>query len=741
MAIKPVANLIVDNPDADGRIEKHGFAYPYDFKRRRESEAGRASWQDDSFVGGWDLDNCDIILPLNALTLRGYAVKADMGLSFWSIVSGTGYWREETIAGKPAVKWLAFTDARADKEGELRSDGDYTPRLCLWVRRFAPPPDQSPDYYESLEIILAGESTWGEDQISYAIQFPLHSEIEGYKYPVLQRGTWKYVDPPGEWQVTWKKVDEWRRPSALSNALKDDVAYQHIWIQELDGILLIGVPGVEDVWEYDPRDGALRPQTGRVQVKLRGFAGMFNLQQIQYPQGSSSGDPPATEAWAIPHGWLQLPSWMNRTEEEPQYNVVEGKNSEGSVAVTYEFIPGTHQYRPIVKLTRDPTSLGTPVVYGIHRYITPIFADARSEPVETDSGADEDGKPDTHGQLIELSWTRRWPRDWRFRAVLRDPEHYWVDKLKAQCKVTVEVGWDTAADTQIMVGYLDDPAKDIEAGEIEEQLVITGRDYIMARLAEKKFAAWFCPPEGWKMREWVTEALKRAGVREALIEVAAEDTPYEVPVRRRGESAFRIGRDTPLVRMLDEVLKTHKNMTTGDAEPWFLGISAAGKITIGPEPTYSTPDYTLDDDTQSKDDWIEWIQATTDDDFRNYVAVFADDDPARLEGGVAIHEPSHKTPEDAAFTGEDLWHVRVEPGAPEDEKKADRLLTHYLRATRKIEWRTNMKPALGPGSFVQVDIDNLRLPAGSIFRIMEDHGSIYPDRGEARHTLIGVFEQ
>ncbi|GAH84321.1 unnamed protein product, partial [marine sediment metagenome] len=42
---------------------------------------------------------------------------------------------------------------------------------------------------------------------------------------------------------------------------------------------------------------------------------------------------------------------------------------------------------------------------------------------------------------------------------------------------------------------------------------------------------------------------------------------------------------------------------------------------------------------------------------------------------------------------------------------------------------------------VQVDIDDFGVPAGSIFRIMEDHGSIYPQRGEARHTLIGVLEQ
>lgn len=725
MAIKPVANLTIDNPDADGRIEKHGFAQQWDFKRRRESEAPRASWQDDEWVLDWDLDGCEVIASQNLLALKGNAVKADQPKSGWTFSGSQGtpadYWREETILGRPTVKWLAYIDARADQWGAAISAGAVEPRICVWLRRAAPPPDQTASVW--YQIALFGDPVQGAGQVGYALQVPIHDET--YKYPVLLRNIGGGAE---DWD--WEVIHEWRT-SVRAKTEDDGAVYQRIWIQQIDGLLLIYFDDAERPLEYDPRKDAqgqdtLLAQRGLVGVRFDGHAGAFNFDQIDY----------AASGTAEPRGWLKLPPWMNPAPNVPNYKIIESARSVGNTS--WERIspdPPTDppQYRPKLTLTRagGEDGLGTPIVYAVSDWLVPKFAAARSEPVETEG----------RKELIELSWTRRWPRDWWFRAVLRDPEHYWLDKLTAQRKVAVEVGWDTAADTQIMVGYIKDPAKDIEAGEIEEQLVITGRDYIMARLAEKKFAAWFCPPEGWQMREWVEEALKRAGVPVALIEIASETTPYEVPVLRRGESAFRIGRDTPLVRMLDDVLKTHKNATTGDAEPWFLGVSAAGKITVGPEPTYSTPDYVLDDTTQSKDDWIEWLQVTTDDDFRNYVAVFADDDPARLEGGVAMDEPSHKTPADDKFVGEDLWHVRVEPGAPDDEMKAGELLTHYLRETRRIEWRTNIKPTLGPDSFVQVDITDSKVPAGSMFRIPEDHGYINPDRGEARHTLIGVLEQ
>lgn len=677
--VRPNAKLTIDNPDADGLLSKHGFGYDWRFQFDAQANPSAAP----HFRAGWLLDNCEIIPSIQALGLRGYAVKADMSLDDWTVLYGQGYWREETPKGRPAVRWLAYTDARANQYGSVMSNGIFEPRVAVWLIRFLPPPDQADPVF--VEITLHGET------VSYVLQVPLHDQT--YKYPRLHRDL-------GEGP---ELVDEWQVAAGRGIVLSNDVVVQAWWIEETDGLLIISAEGADEPWVYEPENDDLRPQAGHVTVTFRGHCGLFNLQPISYPASGT----------AKPARYMPVPDWMNASDAN--YLAVVSPRGEGTVSVADDS-RGDYLHRPAVTLTASHPHR-RPIVYAVHQYHRPTFSAPRSSPEGTAGRA----------ELLHLTWTRRWPRGWEFRAVLRDPEGHWADRAKLNCKCTVEAGWD--GDYQpIMVGYLQRPGQ-TRGADSQKRLELEGRDYVLARLVDKKYCAWPCSPDGWVLAEWVRWMLNRAGVPDDLLDIT--DDGYIVPRQRRKQTQFEFRHDTPLLRALDEVLASHN---------WLLWIKPDGKIAVGPEPQYSgTPDFTLDEDSMTADDVIYRIEATSEGEPRNYVAVFYGTD---VVAEIWHDEASHRDPSDPDFIGDDWWRVVVEPDQPAPAQRAQALLLQSMRRRQLLRWETVGKPSLKPGDFVKVEVDGIGVPSGTIFRIIEDRATLDNERLEFRHSFVGeIVEQ
>ncbi len=676
--IRPAAELVVDNPHADGLLEKHGFGHDWTFEDPQHDRPGAA----EDFVPGWILDGCEIIAPLRAVGLRGYAVKADMSLDGWQVLA-SDYWKLARPAGRPRAAYMFYYDARPNQYGSVISAAEYEPRICVWLWRFSPPDGQT--YPVFVEITLHGDGAGP----SYTVQVPLHDET--YKYPRLWRHEVGATDP--------HLVDELQRYDAGELTMRHGVAEQVVWIEETDGVLIVYLTGASEPWVYRPEDG-LGPSRGRVSVTIRGHCAMFNLQPIQYPQSGT----------ARPSAFISVPDWMNQT---PQYSAVAG--GEGTVQIQAEAGEAAGQTRPVIQLSSTQPGR-RPVVYLVHQFHDAIFSAGQSAPQST-AGTDA---------LVRLSWRRRFPRGWSFRAVLRDFDAAF--NWRGNEKATVKAGWDEA-DAQVMVGYLSAPRYLRDADEfMGRRLVeVEGRDLIWARLLRRKFMAWHCSPVGFNFAAWMRHVLGRAGVPPALIDVP-DDGYVIAEMPQKWQRRFAFGHDVPVVDAIDAVV---------NSRGWVWGIDESGRIWAGPEPQYSgTPDFVLDETTASEEDLIEMVAAErATEAFRNYVAVFTS--RYGVQAAILHDGDSHRNPAAEDFIGDDWWIVEVAPDEVEPAALAQRLFSDHNRMSCQIIWQTPGRPQLKPGQFVEVRVDGLGVAEGTVFQIIEDIGLVDYERGVFRSVFLG----
>lgn len=683
MYLVPAAELVVDNPHADGMLSKHGFAYDWRFESVKDDRPSQA----EDFRPTWIGDGCEIIPVLRALGLRGYAVKADMDLSEWSVEAGD-YWKAVRPAGKPRVAYLFWYDARPDRHGIVMSMAEFEPRVAVWMWRFSPPDGQTEPVF--VEVTLHGDGLGP----AYTVQVPLHDQT--YKYPRL----WRHDVGDAEPHI----VDELQRYDAARLAMAGGAVEQHLWVEETDGVLVISLSGAAEPWVYQPEDGQ-GPSRGHISVTFRGHCAMFNLQPIQYP----------SQGTATPTHFLYVPDWINRT---PQYLAVTG--GVGTVSVAEDTQSDATSSRPVVTLTRTE-ACKRPVVYVVHQYHEAAIDAGEAFPSST--VGDEN--------LLALRWRRRLYRGWEFRATLRDFDGGY--EWKGNEKVTVKVGWQSA-DVQVMVGYLREPARLREADEYLGRAVVEvqGADYVTARLSRRKYMTWHGSPVGWNFASWFRYVLNRAGVADAL--VAVEDDGYIIqamPDRWRGRYEF--GHDVQVVDALDEVVRSRG---------WVWGVNEQGEIWAGPEPEYSgVPDFVLDDAATAEDERIRRVEAQrASEQFRNYVAVFAGRDKA--EAAIWRDEDSHRDPSSPSFIGDDWWLVEVAPDERDPAVAAWQMFQQAYRQRHEIVWETIGRPQLAPGMFVRVDVDGLGVPAGTVFQITEDMGMVDRQRGVFRSIFLArVIEE
>ncbi len=675
--IRPAADLVVDNPQADGLLATHGFAYDWRFEPGKDERPADA----EVLRPEWLLDGCEIVPVIHALGLRGYAEKTDMDLARWTVEAGQS-WKVIKPAGRPQVSYLFCYDARPNQYGIVLSSEEYEPRVAVWLWRFSPPDGQTDPVM--VEVTLHGNGLGP----AYTVQVPLHDH--DYKYPRLWRHEVGEADP--------HLVDELGRYDAARLGMADGAAEQMLWIEETDGVLVVSISGAAEPWVYKPGDG-LGPSRGHVSVTVRGHCAMFNLQAIKYPATGT----------ATPSQYLTVPAWMSQT---PQYLPVAGGT--GIVSVAEEAGSGGGNTRPEVTLiAAEPDK--RPVAYTVHEYHTPTFAAGVSSPRST--MGDEN--------LMRLRWRRRLGRGWSFEAELRDFDGAY--QWRGNEKVTVAAGWQ-AADNQVMVGYLQGPARrrDAEGYVGRATVAVEGRDYIAARLRGRKFMAWHGSPVGWNYAAWFRYVLTRAGVPDALI-VAPDDGYVLDAMPERWRSRYEFGNDVEVAAALDAVV---------GGRGWMWGVDYLGRIWTGPEPAYTgVPDFVLDDEAVAEEDRIVSVEAErAAEDFRNYVAVFAGRED--LDAAIWHDEASHRDPSSAAFIGDDWWDVVVAPDEPNPAMLAWQTFSEARRERCDLVWETAGRPGLRPGMFVRTDVGGLGVPTDAVFQIVEDAGRMDVKRGVFRSLFL-----
>ena len=679
----PSYTLVFDNSNADGCVNKWGHGYTWEFLSERQ-DAGTSA---ESFSPKWLLSNCEIIPGLNAVSLLGYSPPQNHVLSGWTAEEGSGYWRIDYPDAWPRASWLSYIDSRAGHLGRILSSADYAPRLCIHLIEFSPPGDQTLELaYTAIDLIGDGTASSG-----YRIALPLHSQGQAGKYPQLGHGQ------PDSFEI----VDEFQRADGMSGQA-GGIQRRRVWIEYRAGLLIVRCDGWSEPWIYEPESGH-DPVAGPVAVQFYGHAGLCNVAPIYYPE----------DGYATPAQYRTIP--------DRYVSGSAGLTDQFGVALEGEFVTNwviTSQwpdgdagsrYRPRLEMSRiDATS--SPLVMAIHDQFDTEFSIGDSSPVSTQERAATAADP---AECIALSWKRNLHRDWSFRATFRDPNNYWVDYLKPGMKCTISAGIG-GAEHQLMVGYIGRPTVARQAGAERGDVPyveIEGRDYILARLAGKKFMRAQPSPVGWDLAHWAEAVLGNANCTAERV-FATTGVIVEQSGRKALQHTFRA--DDDLVLSLDKIFALYN---------WVpLSINAEGEVWSGPEVTYGgTPDFVLNEATATGDDRIERIEVSfQDDNFRNAVGVVG-----ALDALAEIVDlDSVQNAESENFIGDDAWGMERADDNADPDTRAASLLDLWLNRRRMLKWTREAATSLAPGMFVEVTVGNLGVPAGTLFRIVGDEGNI-----------------
>ena len=716
--IAPIANLIWDNADADGRIELHGGGYDWVFKPLRQDGA----LDPDNFEPVWWLDGCEIIPGLNVLGLSSSLLPINLALADWTVSPTSGHWRIEKPDDYPRVNWLSYVDTAVGQTGTAQLVGGMAPFAPLRFIEFGPPPDQTGNVFTSVEFlgIPNDEHPTG---VNYKLLLPWASRT--YKFPLLyhdlgQTGTYTLAD-------TCERVDL-AEGAATGGVLRRNVLLRWLPI----GVLYINIGGSAEPWLYIPPYGppattpedpdALYPQWSHLKVTFSGHAGMFNLGEAWHP----------TSGTAKPLQYRIWPTWMN-PEPDEVLSCLGGMGGdiidEMFVDVSWADRPDTYTMRPVITLTRGEEANQTPLLHVVHERHNATSSAARSSPVTTQVRADvAELNLANPCELQGVRWNRKLYRGWECQALIVDHSDYWSAYLQPNMKVKVQAAWLGEALSDIMVGYLGDPAylKEPETDQgLHPILQLRGRDYIMGRLADKKFVRWSNSPESWDVDHWVSQMLMNAGY------FGTFTCPADIHVAPSffKDLQFAFSEDTPVLKAIDTVLLAHGLSPLGVTTAGTLWSSDVGR---GTGYVYTTPDFTLNEATATGDDFIAEVDNEVDDSaFRNATMAFSG-----VWGEPAIDFESYKTPGHDLFIGDDWWEVEVANDTSNLALRAAQMLRERRRARRKLRWTRLLKPDLRPGMFVAVTVGDLGVPAGTVMQIVEESGEVRAGVMDARSEFV-----
>jgi hypothetical protein len=734
--IRPDADLTFNFPDFDGRKELWGYGYDWLFQAEREDRPTDPS----KWIPTWALNNTTIIPGLDILTLAGYAVPGNMVLADWSFASSTqrnsqglsedasDRWRLERPSGRPRVDYLSWPISSAGSFGRAVSSAAYHPNAAFRLVEFAPPEDEGDAAYTAVEF-LGGHRIW---TMGYRIYLPVHTG-SGTNRPILYRGA------PGNWEA----VDECNTTATGLQTVEDeDFKRRVIWIEYVKaripsnyasgdpleppeitspGVFVIWMSGMRKPWIYEipTQPGGYapyfyEPQIGPVAVEFGDHAAMVNVKEITW---APTGD-------AEPFEYLR---WDPRFNDIPAPGYTTSHDEGGGTVSVADAVDAEGRHRPKITLTGSPNS--RPLVYVVHQHQDPTFSADRTLPNPMSTrAATLKGSGDDYTELRKVTWNRGLYRNWRMTAEIADVEAYWVGELTPNQQVDLTIGWDTGPDWTMMRGYVTqkpelDPA--VRQGE-SATITVQAADWIMTRGA-KHYMVHPCSPEGWDLRDWVAWWLKRAGFNGVFTGV----TGVQVARNKRKELAWDFSHRTNIVQGIDQVLKAH------DFTP--LQVTVNGALKFEREPKWTsgdTPDWTLDESTKG-DDQIQYLGSEFDySQMANWVGVGT--------GGRFVYPAwdlgSIQTPADDDFIGDDWQRIEVDASlsVTQAQARAQQILEESMRGRQLVRWTRESTGAYKPGDFVKVITTGVGIPANSVFKVLEDQGTMdFQDWIQSKSSAIG----
>ena len=755
----PLAHIEVGPPHIDGLISEHGWGYPWKF-RDKLTDASQPVWQwgirhDDKiewssglsypvgqFVRGrdvspgqdynnvgfacltahtsssdnepglgsdwwtyWVMGGVEINDELKYAAPMGYVIgnEENSQLSVFDLMSPNAeWWREARPRCRYDLPYLHFYKAVAGQRGGAISQW-IGQNFFVRVIRFAPVDGE----FLVPQFSVGLRATSPEDILhQWQLRLPAHSDQ--MRYPQL----WKYeadaTGLPAQAPTMW---DELRVGSGSGGSSTDGSFEQLIWLEQIGPYLRITVNGGGGDWTTfveRPDNPGGEAFWFHLSIHTQGHCVMAAAQPLGYPVYAELRPKVYSP---IGSGWAT--TLANRVSKHEPAGT--------AVAVVTEYDPlNPRSIRPLITFTSDHQNKRA-ICWRVDTYADAVYQAASGSMATV--------------KFKEVRWKRsdRW-RGAEFEGVLHHSES--LPTWKGNNKLSLQVAEHPAAGDPTWVpkftGYIQEPEPGIEDPRVKvtgRTVEIKARDGASARLP-KHFMVMSVSPCGWTVGEWFPYVLHLAGVPAALISVDSAVSGIEITdLDPKSEERFLYGHDQGVIQALDEVLVDNLGLIWGN--------DVDGSYFVKRRPTWTsgdTPDWTLDEDTTSEQDYIFSFSASrTDDEFRNYIlGITRTMSPSQF--ALYIDTGSHRTEADDRYIGEDCWKILVTADGDSAPVVAAREFLERQRLTHLIVWETGLT-ALNPDEFVKVQVANMNIPTDSVFQIISERGFV---RGtEAKTEFVG----
>ena len=714
--IRPLAAVTIDNPHADGLITAQSYEQHWTFATPHQQDAVGGNQAEFPLHNGTEyLAALGAVKPIGSHppTDMAWRTDGDGWYAVNSVYDGVPdpetYWRiSKPAVVSPRMAFMEYYDSRPDKFGLVVNTRFHTPNCSLVLIREAPA-ENSTGYARYVAV-----SFWGNDNLPgckrYTLILPLADS--DYRYPYLLAADFEDTG-------TGDVVAVWEAAGGFLTATGPRI--DTLWFEVVQDTLVVRMEGVAEplIWQYPDLSGIITFRNGPVAVLVKGHAAQVWLSEIDY-----------NDADVATAGYQYVSSDLYNTTRDWTYSHFTPTSEGWSLSVAEETDGDYHRPR-LSFVQAGASSHFFPVCYFVKSRAAATQGSAVSSPDALDGSSavhrvDYTLRHDGTNQTCTINLVDRTnARTWR-----------------GNNKVTVEVGWQdsdaVAATTQKFAGYVALDGIDYEAQfdrtSTGRAITLSCADPIEARLS-KKYMVNTGPAAGMHLAQWVYNVLWDGGVPASqLTDISAMISSPTVPTIShrpiRGELRGLFGANVSRVDALDEIV-------TGQGYEW--GWNGRTSLYFLRLPiTYSgIPDATLGDDALIWD--VAFAQSMMD--FRNYLHAVADVSGAEYQYFVRDTN-SHYTTSDDAFIGDDWWQTMLIPDADGPAAVAQRwaqLQRHGGLLTWTQRGAVSGDTALKPGDFVQWNGTKHNTPAGTIFLITQERGTLVA--GDSRRkTWICQYE-
>lgn len=767
---RAVARVIVDKPNADGRITTVGLGR--DWIASDQTKGLPRFTPDIAADFAWKRHGrLDYIASLRAIGPCGTWARQDMVPANWTMVGG---WEPNgsPTAGNLQQKYLWYYDATPGHFGYATSNANIFPNFVLWMRRMGKPPDESIPALVGIVFLNAGLP-------AYSITWPQHTNANATLAAELAiPPSVNWTSPTlwghalGETYIT--PIAELNSASIGSGGETEEASL--LRFEYADDHLIIRAKDDKDGFAYGGRwtsndgqqiDFAL--QAGQIRFFAFGQPCMFNLQPITYPD----------EISLIPASTFHVAAAYQGVpfQQTPQYRLV-GSVDTGTTLSVAQGGSGADTW-PVV--TFGSTGERRSLLYRVQEYRSAVIGDVSSAPVDTATA--------TNFTITQISG--RVDDTWRGASVTAtvvntDPVNE-MASLFSNGKCSVSLSCDNAASYATMfTGYILPPEKSRTGGQpgwIEGSF--QAEDIVTARLSQKHIL-WQSsfggngyvtgdPPQGdpWSVESAFKHLLNCAGVPEAvghdLIYVSPTITPetigadYYMPApTMKGESQFAFSPDTSITSALDAIVTGRTAPSQTDLsrrKPMRWGVNEGGAVFLTGAYEHAAGKYYLRDtsraeagesdgwvidaDTATVENWPLKFRSTRNlSDFRNFLWLLVGDG-IDAAASILIDSESLSTQASYRFIG-DLWtHFEHHPELTSKDCVQQIALDIWERMVRQ-HWLVQITLDHWPGMMpddegIVTGCADLGIPDSSIFKIVSKDWSASGSNLRYSQTLDAVL--